>query len=257
MAVYDWTNTSWQLRDRPPRTALLPLGSTEGFGPHLPIATTNFLLDVIARHVAERLSGDVYLLPTAPAGQSGRYMSFAGTLALSWRTLMAVVTDLVASLQATGVQRVAVLVGLGGAAGNTVLPRENPIVKTAVRRLNYDHPSLDVIWVQPLTVAEPPLNTWFEGAIDDLHAGEVVTSMMMHLHPELVKGQGPDHIPDLDATYLDALPFEALCPEGVWGRPSKARPELGRLVLEAAIAGTVRYIEETFEELARIKRGSH
>lgn len=258
MSVYDWHSTSWDLRAKPPRVAVLPVGSVEGFGPHLPVGTVNLLLDAIARRVADRLQDDAYLLPTVPLGQSGHLMGFAGTLALSWRTLTSVVTDMVSSLHATGVQKVAVLVGLGGAACNTVIPRENEIVKTAVRRLNYEDPGLDAIWVQPLTVAESPLGTWFEGANEDVHAGEVVTSMMLHLHPELVRqdelSQDLDHIPALGAAYGDALPFDALCPKGVWGRPSRASVELGRLALEAAVGGTVRYIEETFDELAKMKR---
>ena len=254
MTAYDWRNTSWQLRERPPHTAILPVGATEGYGPHLPIGAVTILLDAIARRVADGMSEDVYLLPTVPVGQSGALMGFAGTLALSWRTMMAVVTDLVNSLHATGIQRVAVLAGLGGAACNTVIPRENEIVKTAVRRLNYDHPELDAVWVQPLTVAQPPLGTWFEGAMDDVHGGEVATSMMMHLHPDLVRELPGDHVPPLSIAYADAVPFETLCPVGVWGRPGRARPELGRLALEAVVAGTVVYIEESLGVLARIKR---
>ncbi|MFP3896444.1 MAG: creatininase family protein [Anaerolineales bacterium] len=252
--VYDWQNSSWDLRECPPHLALLPMGATEQFGPHLPLATQNLLLKAISRRVADALSNSVYLLPPIPVGSSGQHQGFAGTVSLSWRTLMAVLSDLGESLLQTGTTRLAVLVGLGGAACSTTMPRENQIVKTAVRRLNYDHEELDAIWVQPLTVAHPPLDTLFDGPQDDVHAGQVVTSLMLHLHPDLVKALPDPHIPPAGSEeYLHQLPFSALCPDGVWGRPDLADAERGREALQAAVAGTTAYIEETFVDLARLR----
>ena len=254
MTVFDWNSTSWDLRENPPRLALLPIGGIEQFGPHLPLATQNYILDIIARRVAGQLPDNVYLLPTMPLGTSSQHRGFAGTVSLSWRTLMDAVTDLVSSLLHVGVHRVAVIVGLGGTACTTVLPRENEIVKTAVRRLNYDNPDLDAIWVQPLTVAQPPLSALFDAPEDDVHAGEVVTSIMLHLYPDLVRDASVDHVPSEGTQHASAVAFEALCPQGVWGRPSMARAELGAQALTAAVDGTAAYIEETFAELARLKR---
>ncbi len=254
--VYDWQNTSWDLREeRPPHLALLPVGATEQFGPHLPLATQNLLLEAISRRVAAELSDSVYLLPPIPIGSSGQHEGFAGTVSLSWRTLMAVLADLGESLLQTGTTRLAVLVGLGGAACTTTMPRENEIVKTAVRRLNYEHPELQAIWVQPLTVADPPLDTLFDTPQDDVHAGQVVTSLMLHLYPHLV-GDPPDpHVPPAGSEgYLHQLPFSALCPDGLWGRPNLADGERGAQALRAAVTGTTVYIEETFADLARLKR---
>lgn len=257
MTLYDWHSTSWDLRAHPPDLAILSVGAVEQFGPYLPIGTQNIILEAIARRVGERLAGNVYLLPTWPLGESIQHRGFAGTVALSWRVLMAVVTDLVGSLYACGLRRVVVLTGLGGAACSTVVPRENAIVKTAVRQLNYDHPQLDAIWAQPLTVARPPLSALCSTAADDVHAGEIVTSLMLYLHPDLVREAREDHIPPRRATqYVDALPFRALCPKGVWGRPSLASAELGARILQAAVDGTVSYIEESLAELGRLKRGT-
>ncbi len=257
MTLYDWHNTSWDLRAHPPDLALLSVGAVEQCGPHLPIGTQNIILEAIARRVGEGLAGNVYLLPMWPLGESISHRGWAGTVSLSWRTLMAVVTDLVGSLVAGGLRRIAVLTGLGGAACSTVAPRENPIVKMAVRQLNYDHPQLDAIWVQPLTVARPPLSALCAGAEDDVHAGEIVTSLMLHLRPDLVRAAREDHVPPREAAqYVDALPLRALCPRGVWGRPSLASAELGARALQAAVDGTISYIEESLAELGRLKRGA-
>lgn len=252
--LLNYQNTCFEIMDANPDIALLPIGSTERVGDHLPIGTSTFILNVLASRVAEGLSGNVYLLPTLPIGCSGLHKGQHGTIALDWTTMVKVVSDLVESLLAQGIKKVAVLVGLGGANESTVRPRENYIVKTAVRQLNYDHPDLDAIWVQPFTVAGGELKCILESSEQDVHAGELATSLMMYLHPESIKKEGVDYVPDEGKEYLDFVAFEKLCPGGVWGLPSLATAEKGRMALEAAIECTVKYIEESFSNLERIKK---
>jgi creatinine amidohydrolase len=252
--LLDHQNTSFEVKEAKPEIALLPIGATERHGDHLPIGTTTLVLDVLARRVAERLNGTIYLLPTMPLGTSGLHRGHGGTIALEWPTLMHVVKDLVESLLAQGIRKVAVINALGGANESTVRPRENYIVKTAVRQLNYDHPDLDAIWVQPFTVAGQELKEILQSAELDVHAGELATSLMLHLAPETVKGVGADFLPNAGKDYLDYVAFGALCPGGVWGKPRLATAEKGERALEAAVQRTVSYIEETFAHLATMKR---
>jgi creatinine amidohydrolase len=252
--LLDYQNTSFEVRDARPEIAVLPIGATERCGDHLPIGTMTFILDAVARRVAERLKGNIYLLPTMPLGTSGLHGTSAGTVALEWYTLMQVVYDLVESLLAQGIRKVAVINGLGGANETTVRPRENYIVKTAVRQLNYDFPKLDAVWVQPFTVAGEELRQILDSADQDVHAGELATSLMLYLDPDAVKGQGTDYLPEVGKEYLDFVSLEALCPGGVWGRPSLASAEKGERALKAAVERTVAYIEESFAHLATMKR---
>ena len=252
--LLDYQNTSFEVRDAKCDLALLPIGATERCGDHLPVGTMNFILDAVARRVGERLKGTVYLLPVMPLGSSGLHEGQPGTIALEWTTLMQVVTDLIESLLAQGIRRVAVLVGLGGSNETTVRPRENYIVKTAVRQLNYDFAELDAIWVQPFTVAGEELRQILDSADEDVHAGELATSLMLALDPSAVKGIGRDFVPEVGKEYLDLVSFEALCPGGVWGKPSLASAEKGERALEAAVRCTVAYIEDSFAHLATMKR---
>ena len=252
--LLDYQNTSFEVKDAKPDIALLPIGATERCADHLPIGTATFILDVLARQVAGRLKGTVYLLPTMPLGTSGLHHGTPGTIALEWSTLMSVVRDLIESLLAQGIRKVAVINALGGANETTVVPRENYIVKTAVRQLNYDHPQLDAIWVQPFTVAGSELREILDSADQDVHAGELATSLMLHLAPESVKGQGVDFVPEASKEYLDFVAFQALCPGGVWGKPSLASAGKGQKALEAAVRHTVAYIEDSFAHLATMKR---
>ena len=252
--IYDWQNTSFEVRDGKPELALLPVGATEPCGAHLPVGAANMILDVVARQVAERLRWTTYLLPTLPLGTSGLHLGQPGALALEWPTLMCVLTDLVESLLAQDIRRVVVLNGIGGLTATRVRPRENYIVKATVRQLNYDFPALDCIWVQPFTAAGVELETVIESAHEDVHAGELVTSLLLHLAPETVKGRGADCVPDVGEEYLDWVPFTALCPGGVWGRASRASAEKGERALALAVLGTAMYIESTYAQLERVKR---
>ena len=207
-----------------------------------------------ASRIAQDLSGDVYLLPTLPVGCSGLHLGQNGTIALDWTTMVKVVSDLIESFLAQDITKVAVLVGLGGANETTVRPRENYIVKTAVRQLNYDHRDLDAIWVQPFTVAGGDLRNILDSADVDVHAGELATSLMMYLEPDSVKGASIDYVPEVGKEYLDFVAFNKLCPGGVWGRPSLATAEKGRRSMEAAVKHTVVYIEESFAHLATMKK---
>lgn len=255
--LLDYQNTSFEVRDARPDIAVLPIGSTEQYGEHLPVGSATFILDVLARRVAARLKGTTYLLPTMPLGTSGLHRGTAGTIALEWSTLMQVVYDLIESLMAQGIRKVAVIVGLGGANETTVRPRGNYIVKTTVRQLNYDFSELDVIWAQPFTVAGKDLLQILASAEHDVHAGELATSLMLHLAPDTVKGKGVDYLPETDKAYLDYVAFEKLCPGGVWGKPSLASAEKGKSALEAAVARTAAYIEESFAHLATMKRRAY
>lgn len=252
--LLDYRNTTFEVKDARPEIAVLPIGSTEQCGAHLPVGSTTYILEALARRVAENLQGKVYLLPTMPLGTSGLHRGTAGTIALEWQTMMQVVSDLVVSLLSQDIRKVAVINGLGGANETTVIPRENYIVKTAIRQLNYDHPELDAIWVQPFTVAGGELSEILDSADVDVHAGELATSLMLHLAPDVVKGSGADHLPRETKGYLDFVPFERLCPAGVWGQPSLASAEKGEAALGAAVEATVTYIEESFAHLATMKR---
>jgi creatinine amidohydrolase len=146
------------------------------------------------------------------------------------------------------------MAGPGLAAGNTVVPFGNFIAKAAVRQLNHEHPGLDVIWVQPLAAAARDLGHIFESAPDDVHAGEVETSLMLALCPEAVGEGAVDHVPAATRDMLDLVSLAALAPGGVWGRPSLATRAKGEAALAAATAATAAYIGETLATLGVMKK---
>lgn len=249
----DWQNTTFEISNAHPHTAILPLATLEKHGAHLPVGTDWAIVNAIARQTADALGEGVYLLPTMPFGASANFAGTPGTVWLSSLTLMHVVKDVVKSLLDHGIHRVAVINNHGGAGESTVRPQENFMVKTAVRQLNYEYPDLQAIWVQPFTVARDDLLRLLPSATEEVHAGALETSVLLHLAGDKVKGRGVDYLPDLSKEYLDYLPFSTISPSGVWGHPSVASASLGKEILDAAVRGTVNYINESFEHLARIR----
>jgi creatinine amidohydrolase len=196
----------------------------------------------------------VYLLPTIPFGSSTHLRGTPGTADLSPDTLRLVLQDVAVALHETGIHRVAVIGGPGLVSGTTVIPFGNFIVKAAVRQLNHEYPAMDVVWVQPLAAAGRALGQVFESAADDVHAGEVETSLALALCPEAVTGGAADHVPAEGRDVLDLVPLTTVAPAAVWGRPALASRAKGEAALAAAAEATAAYIGESLDTLGRMKK---
>ena len=94
-------------------TAVLPLGSTEQHGGHLPLATDTRIGDALAERFCQRIP-EAIRLPTLPVGCSSEHLGFSGTLSLSSATFAAVLNELVTSLAACGFRRVFLFSAHGG-----------------------------------------------------------------------------------------------------------------------------------------------
>lgn len=250
-----WLNTSWDFKENTPEVAILPLAAFEPHGAHLPVGSDLIIMDAIARAVADRLSQHTFLMPTWPLGTSGHFAGQDGAVYLTFETLWAVVDDLVHSLHQHGIYNVAVLNNHGSALTTTTAPLGNFIVKTAVRQLNYELPGVTAIWVQPFAAARAALAEMFPSAMQEVHAGAVETSILMHLAGDLVDEPGADHVPALQSAYIHFAQFQKLAPHGVWGKPSEASASKGKQALGEVVAATATYIEHTFEQLAQLKGG--
>jgi creatinine amidohydrolase len=96
------------------KVALLPVGSCEQHGRHLPMDTDAAVADALARRLAARLGDLAVLCPTINYGLSEHHLGFAGTMTLRPATLLAVLADLLESLRHAGLDRVLVVNGHGG-----------------------------------------------------------------------------------------------------------------------------------------------
>ncbi|MCR4392249.1 MAG: creatininase family protein [Candidatus Acetothermia bacterium] len=151
--------------------ALLPVGSTEQHGPHLPLGTDWMTAEAIARRASER--GGWVVLPTVPVGASEHHRQFWGTLWVPPDVLRDYVIGIARALASHGLSRVVFVNGHGGNTG---------ALDAAARVLRWDGIFAYVyVWWRaiPEVIAEV-----VEGGG---HAGEMETSVVLAIAPELVR----------------------------------------------------------------------
>jgi creatinine amidohydrolase len=233
MPVLTVDNTSKEIEAANLNTAVLPVGSIEQHGPHLPLGTDWIIAGNIARGVAENL-GNCYLLPALPYSNSQEHLSFRGTISLKPDTLSRTIKEIVTSLYLHGIKKIVIVSGHAG----------NWIIKPTVRELNLEYPELKVIHGAPMGDIPP-----------DIHAGEEETSQMLHIAEDLVKmGEAIDRIPNTTQEYLDYVGVKPISPHGIWGNPSLATKTKGEKTQENKIKQISEYVKQTFQQLEELEK---
>jgi creatinine amidohydrolase len=176
--------------------AVLPLAATEQHGPHLSVNVDSLLVDGVIKaalpHMGWGKAGEppaadavpALFLPTQKISLSTEHMGFAGTLTLSPQTVMALWMDIGASVARAGIKKLVLLNSHGGnAALMDVVARE---LRTAHGLIVYHTSWYNLPLVDSATGED--LNALFSAHEHRFgaHAGEIETSMMLALRPDLV-----------------------------------------------------------------------
>lgn len=197
-----WDSLPWPdfARLDPERTvAMLPAGSIEQHGPHLPVAVDRAINDGMCAAVMARAKPGLplLLLPTSAYGKSDEHLHYPGTLTLSGPTLLQVWYEIGASVARAGVRKLLILNSHGG---------QTAVMQIVARRLRIEHDMLVVAasWSQ-MGVPDglfPPEERQF-----GIHAGDVETSVMLALHPELVDMAKAQHFVPATQRRANAAPI--------------------------------------------------
>jgi creatinine amidohydrolase len=236
--VPDPDSTTFEIEREAPDTAVLGVGSFEQHSLHLPLQTDFLFAAWISAEVARELGA--MLLNPLPYSTSLEHTGFAGTVTLRPDTLKSVIWDIAAS---TARWQVRYLVLLNAHGGNFIL------VPTA-REWNMDGRLPHLLLID--------FYTGLEGMGQNVHAGEVETSMMLYLHPQRVGPERPpDFVPSWTRTDLTHLGMRAMSARGVWGYPSRANAEQGERWLRQAVAYSVGRVQELKAFLERGPSAGH
>ena len=232
--MFDVTNTSREIDESGVDTAILPVGAIEQHGPHLPLSVDWVQAEYVSKLVANRMGA--LLLPGIPYGSSEVHEGFKGSVSITHESLKTITKDVCLSLISQGFTRIGVLNFHGG----------NIALKVAVRQVNWAQSEGKAVLVQPMLQGRPKLAEILETSDEDLHAGEMETSIMMYIAPEQVGKDRIDHVPSLDASAFDLGPMKEYAPDGIWGRPSFATAEKGKLLVEYMVSATVEHLDSAF-----------
>jgi creatinine amidohydrolase len=230
-----WTEIA-ALPDKANTVIVLPAGSIEQHGPHLPCAVDTIIAAGVVGHALARLPATVpaFGLPPITYGKSDEHLHFPGTLTLEGPTLLDTITQIGESVYRAGFRKMLIVNGHGG---------QPQIMELAARELRVRHG--DYIVVPHFTWRVPHVAGRYLSERERrlaMHAGHAETALIMALAPDTV------HMEHAVAGYPPEFPSRILSPDGrpacawtardfgesgVIGDPFPATPEQGQAILES------------------------
>jgi creatinine amidohydrolase len=227
-------STTIEEKKRTACIALLPIGAFEQHGPCLPLTTDTLIASAIAHEIAQ--SYDVMLLPPITFSCSHEHSNWSGTVSLRHSTLSLIIDDIAISLRNSDVDKIVLINAHGG----------NYVLGNIVQQANAQRPKTMALfprardWRAAREAAELVTSDH-----DDMHAGEIETSILLYTQPDVVQDgwQELDHKSERPFLHIHGMaPYTET---GVIGAPSYATPEKGQAVLASLKAS----FAETLNEL--------
>ncbi len=233
---------------------ILPTGAVEQHGHHLPLKVDHLCANAVATEGARLAAEHSLVLPPVSFGYVHHVMDFPGSMNIHFEHFIQYVLDILKSLAYHGFKKMVIVNGHGS---------NGPLVELAARRLivETDASCTFCSWWQLLTVDPDFKEKWRESVFPGgcSHAGELETSMLLHLSPESVRkdkikseiaktnkmgskyiwgdlfGKSSMGLIEWTSQYSDS---------GVMGEAEKATAEKGKLVFEEASKNLAEFIHE-------------
>lgn len=217
------------------RGVIVVIGSCEQHGHHLPLDTDNLIGFETAKRVAKACN--CLLLPPVNYGQVWSARNFPGTIALKTSTIKQIIFDIVESLERHHAKNI---IFMSGHNGNC------PTIKEACRELFDEHGWRNIWHVFPsmnkevLKLLESPI------PCNCVHAGELETSMLLAIKPELVQMEKTTKEFPVAPTDLAfrPIPWDEYLESGSFGDASYATSEKGKTILDDMVDSAIKIITE-------------
>jgi len=250
---YRYEELTWpEMREAIARqpAVLVPFGTVEDHGPHLPISTDNTILEAICLEAARRAPEEMLVMPLIAYGVDEHHMDFPGTVSVDIQTLIDYVADVAVSAARHGFTHILVVNGHGSNAPVADLVARQVVLETSVV-CGAMSPNAAI---DP-TLAEPTFSEMRRSAPGGVaHAGEYETALMLYLRPDLVQmdravreegqlkieGFNWDHAQPSILSWQDW--WSRMSESGVCGDPTVATAEFGKALFETTVENFVRFV---------------
>jgi creatinine amidohydrolase len=208
------------------RTAVICAAASEQHGPHLPEGTDAFLGEAYAEGLARRL-GDALVAPVIRPGCSEHHMAFAGSMTISPALLMDILDAYLDSLRRHGFEAFVVFSSHGG----------NFPVLAEWERTRRPQGTVVISDIHVFDAAFDAIRRFGREDRAGPHAEVLETSMMLHVHPELVHMERaePGFTGEMELDDLLKKGMRAISQNGIIGNPVAADAEMGSAVLDALV----------------------
>ena len=246
MRPYILTETNWKaLKDEQIEVAVLPWGATEAHNYHLPYGTDVIEGDAIAAEAGRKAwekGAKVIILPSIPFGVNTGQSDIKLDININPSTQFAILADIIEVLHNQGIYKLIVLNSHGG----------NDF-KTSLRELGLNYPEMFLVttsWFKTLDKSE-----FFEEPGD--HAGEMETSVTMHIAPHLVlpleeAGDGSEKKSKIrgirEGWVWAERKWSAVSKDTGIGNPKAATPQKGKKYIDATVA----QLSELFIDICKV-----
>ncbi|MEC4684847.1 MAG: creatininase family protein [Nitrospirota bacterium] len=202
------------------KTLIIPFGTVEEHGRHLPLSTDTIIAVEVLRLVEDKRK--VFIAPPLHYGVCTTTRLHPGTISITPETLRRITLDMVRDSFQKGIKNFILISGHGGGLHMNALKEVAEILVEEIKGIRIAVVSpYELLWKELSGIAETE---------NDSHAGEIETSVMLALRPELVKGTSKEEYPSFPKPLVvkDKLKY---WPGGVWGNPGKASREKGEQVI--------------------------
>lgn len=218
------------------RVVIVPCGSIEEHGNHLPLSTDSLQAEHIALEVARKTGSLV--APPLRYGLCNSTRNFPGTITISFDSLRRVMTDILEEFVRNGFRRLLVISGHAGGSHMTA-------IKLAAKKVVIDHKDEEN---RPRIMVCSDYDFAFDlkdVEVDerDSHAGTIETSRVMAIQPDLIREKSMCNYPDLPRFEIVPDP-EKHFPSGVMGDPTIASADIGKKINEHIIEQITKLVKE-------------
>jgi creatinine amidohydrolase len=218
------------------KVVIIPCGSVEEHGSHLPLCTDSLQAEHVALEVSRKTG--CLVAPSLRYGLCNSTRNFPGTITITFDALRSIMNDILEEFIRNGFTRLLIITGHAGSSHMTAIKLA---AKTVVVNHMNEKNRPRIVVCSDYDFAFDLRGKDFDDK--DSHAGTIETSRVMSIRPDLIKEKGERSCPELPRFEIVPDP-EKYFPSGVMGDPTVASVEKGKRINEYVIEQIAKLVEE-------------